>query len=287
MSSCSHLAACISGLLAAMLAGVGCGPRALACYGPERCDANETGADMMTSGSDQSATSLGSVSATDSPSETTDDETTVNESTGGAQWAGCATSPLLEERFDSLPLDPEVWDEASYGPASADLINGTVRIALNLAISGPHHAHWGASSQQFLFSRGVMGLEVVAPPQPRHAAGVYVAMVEQHNLLFLSVGEAEIRLTWWDAQYDDHVLHASPYDHVESRWIRMAFDRDVSTIAIETSPDGESWNHLDTVNHSMTDWSETWMEFGAGAWYGPVVDDDFARLDNVFLCTHE
>jgi hypothetical protein len=259
-----------------------------------RGEADSTGGTTtMSTDASASAGATSSVETSSSSSDPVGTDTEPTSSTGpedsstteGPAFELCDGDALVEITFDALPLDADDWNTNVH-----DLVNGVVdEGALRVSIDWPDDTggsvYWVAFGNPPLLRSGTVGLEVVQAPDPTYDAEVYIGLWDVANWwIYFAVTEGAIWAGHRDPEFDYHLSMTLDHDPLAHRWLRLVYDGPAEVIEFQVSADGATWSTVDELATPFLDFNNLFVEFGAGAWRGPVVEASLARVDNVFLC---
>jgi hypothetical protein len=201
-----------------------------------------------------------------------------------SQW--CAGSVFVEEPFDVLPTEGSVWQRVYVvDDATAEIRGDDLWVTVD-APTEDDGAYWGLLSHPVPAS-GVLGVEALAWPGPTDMAELYLGLqLTTGNALYIAISRGDLRIIYYDGAEETGILEISDtFDPVQHRWFQMVYIEDSPLAYFETSPEGSTWTpfaEYDLTTRGL-DLDGAVLEFGMGAWQGPV-SGDLGAVDNLYVC---
>ncbi len=248
-----------------------------------RPSSTDTSAAVTNGSTSAPTTSVDASTAGDSTSDTGTPASSSDASTTGDPQPFCDGRLLIQEEFDDDPSDV-VWQSWGTPGASGATDAGVWRVSVDVPAAGASSAYTGKFTTMLAPSSGTCGLEIVEASVAAQTGNLFFEVNDGAWSFAVQVVNGELESLWSDQANVQTPLSAYEYDPIEHRWVRFVYDANTLEIAVDVSPDGTSWSTLDIFDASRLDFDGLRVQFGAGAYAGPLADESFVRLDNVFVC---
>jgi hypothetical protein len=230
-----------------------------------------------TSAADTTPTPDGDGSTSMSEPDTTSGDPTVVE----PPVMPCERQTIVDEPFDTLPLDPQAWQIFNNPGIAVNVIDGELRLVASEATL----TYSSIGTAFGLPSAGSVVVELLAVPDPNLLAEAYLVLTELDVSYGFRVSEGKLELFYEEA-FESLPVATLDHDPIEHRWLRLSFEQDSDFLAWESSPDAVGWQYLADIElDTGFDVPDATIHIGASALGNEeITADPLAVFGHAFVC---